>query len=1039
MASHSSIRLLAPQRHEWVDRLDDEQRDTVARCNAGESFIVEGGPGSGKTTAMLACIFERYRHTTSLDSMAILTASRSQAQRLRTQIVDHLNCSQSGMQITTVHGWAQHLLRHANADMSLLTAPDQEMILRQLLEKSTVRWPSELTEAISTPQCAHQLRSTLATVRQWGWDPEDLIEAGVIHKRAEWEAAGEFFNEYLDVLDAQQLIDYNELIVRARLALTEEDISRRIVNQTSVIFCDEYAEYDAGMIDLLAQCHHAGIQICAFADSDTSIYHFRGADRRAVSDFERLFTSSAQVSHLRLSTPHRYRGSLAGVIDSFERTIPIATDLRGYQDHRRKADHSDDPDRVKAIASEDIDDQFDTIATYLHRWHRQGIPWEKMAIITALGSGHSAQIASQISKRAIPVISRDQQRALGEQIAVRHLLRILIIALDIVQKRHTDWSIVIDAFTSPISTISYRDLRFYQRLLVNKAHQAGRSYRRSEQLLADEILVGDLSVGDERCQPISDLRSLIETVVAMIENGDNPASILWTIWTASTWPQQLRTLALSGGDQAPAANRDLDAVIALFDRAERHIDSQGIAAIQNFCDQILGQRIAADTQRESTPWHLGVFVGTIYQAKGLEWDAVVMVGLEEGHMPHIQMKTPLIGVEDLTREGQIVHVDLRTRIADERRRFLCAISRARSHLLLSCVRGRADDPVARPSDFVTDASLTWEEDSPSQMNLDDLIAHLRRIGIDSSSSAALRYAAAQQLAWIASQRDDRNRLIAPAANPQQWWSARGYTQRDDASWTRPPIYLTGSHTESLLRCPRQWVLSRKAGGNVPTSQAMTIGTLIHSIVQEATMKKFSLTQMRQCLDDAWKNLTWSSEWESKAAYGVAESALSSFDLWNRHEEHSRVIAVEYPFSYTVNIQGIDICVMGTVDRLEVTSEGAVRVIDFKTSKTAPSKEKVSQMDQLGIYQLAVREGVFHSLTDSTILAPAEAVYLCKVKANGEPTVREQPSLDPGEQTWVHEHLYQAARYIVDKNFCAIANEYCSSCPFIHDCPAQEGR
>ena len=100
---------------------------------------------------------------------------------------------------------------------------------------------------------------------------------------------GLFFENYLDVLDAQPAWDYAELVHRTRLLLLEAPVSSVLTEEIEGVFCDEFAELDRSQIALLEQVHQVGIPVAATADPQSSVFAFRGADPRAVADFGRRF------------------------------------------------------------------------------------------------------------------------------------------------------------------------------------------------------------------------------------------------------------------------------------------------------------------------------------------------------------------------------------------------------------------------------------------------------------------------------------------------------------------------------------------------------------------------------------------------------------------------------------------------------------------------------------------------------------------------------------------------------------------------------
>lgn len=248
-------------------RLTAAQAAIVAACAAPKSAIaVLGGPATGKTTALVASVVGRVQAGLPLSQIVVLTGSRPAAQQLRARIVAALGTTQRGLQVTTVHGWCQQLLHRFAADPEpasrLLSAPEQEFRVRELLGGwPQWHWPEDLWPALGTRGFAREMRAVLARARQLGLDPEDLAAAGRAVGRPEWEAVAGFFNEYLDILDAEGVIDYAELVHRARLVVQDDQVRQRLPESAAMVFCDEFAELDRGMINVLVDAHRVGLSL----------------------------------------------------------------------------------------------------------------------------------------------------------------------------------------------------------------------------------------------------------------------------------------------------------------------------------------------------------------------------------------------------------------------------------------------------------------------------------------------------------------------------------------------------------------------------------------------------------------------------------------------------------------------------------------------------------------------------------------------------------------------------------------------------------
>ena len=170
---------------------------------------------------------------------------------------------------------------------------------------------------------------------------------------------------------------------------------------------------------------------------------------------------------------------------------------------------------------------------------------------------------------------------------------------------------------------------------------------------------------------------------------------MWLLWSQTGWPDRLRQQAGLGGQAGRRANRDLDAICALFDIAARSEEVSGLRGVTGFLAEVEGQQIPADPLRESELRGSAVRVLTAHRAKGLEWALVVVAGVQEGRWPDVRRRGSLLEPDRLGRYEVLAPVPTATRIAEERRLFYVAGTKARSRLVVTAVAAtecEADQP-----------------------------------------------------------------------------------------------------------------------------------------------------------------------------------------------------------------------------------------------------------------------------------------------------------------------------------------------------------
>ncbi len=154
------------------------------------------------------------------------------------------------------------------------------------------------------------------------------------------------------------------------------------------------------------------------------------------------------------------------------------------------------------------------------------------------------------------------------------------------------------------------------------------------------------------------------------------------------------------------------------------------------------------------------------------------------------------------------------------------------------------------------------------------------------------------------------------------------------------------------------------------------------------------------------------------------------------KEAGEVVLREAPFSLEVGRA----LLRGVVDRVESVGPGAVRVVDLKTGKRAPSAAEATENPQLGSYQLAVDGGAFEGLPPGARSAGAQLVFVGDVGKG--PAVRGQESLGPEADgpSWARTMIEGVATTMAASAFTACANNLCAMCPVRTSCPLHaEGR
>jgi ATP-dependent exoDNAse (exonuclease V) beta subunit len=691
--------------------------------------------------------------------------------------------------------------------------------------------------------------------------------------------------------------------------------------------------------------------------------------------------------------------------------------------------------------------ELDNIADLMRRAHLEdGVPWGEMAVLVRAGARSLPGVRRALTSAGVPL------EVDGDDLPLRHEPAVapLLTALRAVAEGPGgafDPATAIGLLTSPLGGMDAADLRRLGRALRNEERAAGVAVPRpSEELIAQALAEPERLVTHDPAYaaPAERLGLLLRKARELLAGGGGAEEALWMLWDGTPWPGRLERAARRGGAAGRNADRDLDAVCALFATAARAEERTGGRGARNFLDELAAHDIAADTIAARAVRPDAVRLMTAHRAKGLEWSLVVVAGVQEGLWPDLRRRGSLLEADRIGREGLAEPMSPAALLAEERRLFYVAATRARDRLVVTAVRGGEDGD--QPSRFLSELGVEPAEigGRPRRpLTTAALVAELRATTVDPHASAALRRAAAVRLARLAALRDDDGHALAPAAHPQRWWGLREPT-RSAVPLRDPdrPVALSGSALGQLVdTCSLQWFLGREAHAEAPATTAQGFGNVLHVLADEVASgaTPADLSVLMERLETVWDALAFEAPWQSRKEQAEARAALERFLRWHvlQGQAGYEPAASEQEFDVTLPAGSHEVRIRGVMDRVERDAQGRAYVVDFKTGRTRPTRAEVERHPQLAVYQLAVRHD-----EQAGEVAGAALVHLRQGAPKREggdelPAVQRQEPLD-GD--WVADLLANAAGRVLDERFTPAPGQHCTTCTFRTACSARpEGR
>ncbi|WP_426324107.1 ATP-dependent helicase [Microbacterium sp. E-13] len=707
-----------------LDGLNPQQREAVTY--RGQALLIVAGAGSGKTSVLTRRIASLLRNREAWPSQILaITFTNKAAGEMRERVAHLVGDSARGMWISTFHSACVRILRREaeqfgfTKSFTIYDSGDSRALIKRLVkEHEADRFG--LTPAATQGKIS-RLKNELA-------DAESYARTANMSDPAE-RVFVELFAAYQRELQRANAFDFDDLIAQTvflfRAFPHVADVYRRRFRHVLV---DEYqdtnhAQYaliheltrpigtDAGPIassggmmifeaDPADDPDKAGASLTVVGDSDQSIYAFRGADIRNISEFEKDFPGAKVVllEQNYRSTQNILSAANAVISNNFDR-----------KDKRLWTDVGEG-EKIVGFTGYSQHDEAQFVADEIEALRRGGVDYSQIAVFYRTNS---------------------QSRAL-EEIFIRSALPYKIMG----GTKFYERAEIKDALAYLVAVANPADEMAMRRIINRPRRGIGdvtietiSRYAADQQITFRDALANasDLGVGPKIQTAIAHLDAVLaEASEIMLPSSGElapPTAVAEGLSLLLNKSGYYDALRASKDAQDEARIENLDEMVAVAREFARN-NPEG--TLLDFLTEVALVSDADDLEDASG----SVSLMTMHTAKGLEYDAVFVTGVEEDLIPHrISANEP---------GGP----------AEERRLFYVGITRARQRLYLSLAMTRAqfgEVTVAMPSRFLQEIPvelLHWRQ-SPGDVNsrggTQSRALNARRGGGFGGSGAGKRY------------------------------------------------------------------------------------------------------------------------------------------------------------------------------------------------------------------------------------------------------------------------------------------------------------
>ena len=630
----------------FTSRLTASQQKAVFHRDG--PLLVIAGPGSGKTRVITCRIAALVDAGVPAHNICAITFTNKAADEMRQRAFSF--AASAGAHISTFHSLCVRILRRyaANTDItpnfSIYNDSDQAKCVKQAITDCNLNTtdfsPARTLDAISTLK-------------------NKLIDADAFEKQADdffSKTLSKIYSRYQQILKDLNAVDFDDLLMKTAFLLENNPAVRsELGNRYKYLLIDEYQDTNHAQYRIAKALASAHNNICATGDPDQSIYRWRGADIRNILDFEHDWPNAVVV---RLEENFRSAPCILEVADRL---------IANNQSRKEKRLIATRPPAGKVVIEpyEDEVEEAIGVAENIRRLVDEGTLLSNIAIFYRVNA-QSRAIEEAFIRSKIPY-----QIVRGVEFYNRKEIRDVLAYLKVI--------------VNPADKVALL------RIINTPARGIGKTTIDKVQNYASRRNIGLY----EAIKTVSQISSIsqptaakLTTFLNMIEgfrkdDSGSVAEMVERVFTDSGLEKSLIAEGAEGKDAA-ANVEELISAAAVYDKQTEN------PALVDYLQQIA---LFSDADAYNTSVER-VALMTLHSAKGLEFDNVFIVGVEEGLLPHERS----VDNDDETEE--------------ERRLLFVGITRAKVNLFIAFARYRqirGQTLRTIPSQFLFELGLAFSE------------------------------------------------------------------------------------------------------------------------------------------------------------------------------------------------------------------------------------------------------------------------------------------------------------------------------------------
>ena len=644
---------------EW---LNPEQRKAV--LYRGSALLIVAGAGSGKTRVLTHRIAHLLATKELWPSQILsITFTNKAAAEMRERVESLIGQSAEGMWIRTFHSACLQILRREaerlghDSNFTVYDSGDTRALLRRLLREAGAE------DADIKPQ---QAAAMISNAKNELKDAEDFAR-NADRSNPRQRIVAEVFQAYTQELKRNNAFDFDDLIAESvNLLRTFPEVRARYQKKFRHVLIDEYQDTNHAQYALIREFtrplppEHQLVNeetgevmppadLTVVGDSDQSIYAFRGADIRNITEFERDFPGAETIL---LEQNYRSTQNILSAANAVISQNP-------YRPPKNLWTDSGAGDKVTLFTGYDERNEAAFVVDQVKELHESGTNYRDMAVLYRVNA---------------------LTLSLENELKVQRVPYAVIGGLKFFERKE-----IKDALAYLAAISNARDDEAVRRIINVPARGIGdkteakiSQFARSNEISIRQALMRsqELALGPKLTGAIDEFGKLLNELDAMSAT-DGPADVLKQALIKSGYRSELE---ISRDPQDEARLENLDALLGqLYEWQAKFPEG----TLSDYLAEVTLAAAADEIVDDSG----NLSLMTLHTAKGLEFDQVFMIGIEQGTLPHVRAFDEPGGLQE------------------ERRLMYVGMTRAKKKLTLSHALQRTvfgSTASMAPSSFLSD-------------------------------------------------------------------------------------------------------------------------------------------------------------------------------------------------------------------------------------------------------------------------------------------------------------------------------------------------